>query len=330
VSLPLLGFFGRFLRVDDEFRRRVEMTVSCRDADRLARVTDAGRIVDGAQIMHNGVRVVARGYYGAWMAEIIERLQGVHEPQEELAFHVMIEHLAQDTDAPVVVEVGAFWAYYSLWALQRMPRGRALLVEPDPGYLEVGRINFALNGRTGEFVQATVGTDDAPPAPFDCESDGITRDVPIVGLRSLVQRHGHIDLLLVDVQGAELAFLEGGRDLLQSGRVRQLLVSTHHHSISGDPMTHQRVLALLLGSGAHVIAEHSVAESFSGDGLVAASFDPRDRGLTAPISYGRVGHTLFPDPLHELAAQTDRADNLEAEVVWRRGVCEELERRLNQ
>jgi hypothetical protein len=145
----------------------------------------------------------------------------------------------------------------------------------------------------------------------------------------VVERSGPVDLLHIDVQGAELAFLDGGRAVLEDGMVRQILVSTHHHSISGDPLTHQRVLRLLLDLGAHVVAEHTVAESFSGDGLVAASFDQRDKDLTAAISYGRVGRTLYDDPLEELAAMTVRADNLEAEVVWRREVCSELQRRLD-
>jgi hypothetical protein len=49
---------------------RIEMAVSCRDADPIPKVKGAGRIIslpDGrrVQIMHNGVRVVVDGYYGA-------------------------------------------------------------------------------------------------------------------------------------------------------------------------------------------------------------------------------------------------------------------------
>ena len=121
-------------------------------------------------------------------------------------------------------------------------------------------------------------------------------------------------MLLVDVQGAETALIEGGLDLLRSGVVRFALVSTHHHSISGDPLTHQRCVDLLVGAGGHVIAEHTVAESFSGDGLVAVSFDERDRDLRVELSRARVGASLFGDPLLDLAACTQTSAERSAEL----------------
>ena len=286
-----------------EDRARIELTLSSRDTDAIAKVPDAGRIVDGAQIMHNGVRVVAGGYYGEWMSEIISRLRGHHEPQEEVAFDAVVERLAVTEHSPVIVELGAFWAYYSLWFLHRIPAGRAFLVEPDPNFLELGRRNFELNGRNGTFLQAAVGAVSAPPEPFRCESDNVLRPLRTEGLASLLDRFGlaKADVVLADVQGAELPLLEGGREALARGRVRFLVVSTHHHVISGDPITHQRCLELIRSVGGHVIAEHTVAESFSGDGLIAASFDPRDRDLKVAVSRARAESSLFGDPLHELA-----------------------------
>ena len=299
---------------------RIALTTACRDADDLPKVPNAGAVVDGpdgpVQVMASGVRVVAGCYYGDWMTEIIRELRGHHEPQEEVVFHQMVERLVADTDRPVMVELGAFWAYYSLWLLERAPEARSVLVEPDPQNLAAGRRNFAVNDRTGEFVQAAVGRAAAPPAPFVCESDGRTHDVETVSLASVVSRFDlpRIDVLLVDVQGAETALIEGGLDLLRSGVVRFALVSTHHHSISGDPLTHQRCVDLLVGAGGHVIAEHTVAESFSGDGLVAVSFDERDRDLRVELSRARVGASLFGDPLLDLAACTQTSAERSAEL----------------
>ena len=141
-----------------------------------------------------------------------------------------------------------------------------------------------------------------PPRPFECESDGVTRDVSIEGLRSLLDRFQlpHLDLLFADVQGAEWPLLEGGRDLLAEGRVRFVMASTHHHVISGDPLTHYRCLELLRELGAHIIVEHTVAESYSGDGLIVASFDPRDHDLQVCVSRCRAGDSWFGDPLVDL------------------------------
>jgi FkbM family methyltransferase len=67
--------------------------------------------------------------------------------------------------------------------------------------------------------------------------------------------------------------LDGMTRLLDEGRLRVLFLSTHGHAISGDHQTHEKCLAWLKAKGAHIIAEHSVAGSYSGDGLIVASFD---------------------------------------------------------
>jgi FkbM family methyltransferase len=251
--------------------------------------------------MHNGVEIVEGCYYGAWMTEVIRSLRGHHEPQEEVVFHALLERLS-GAGTPLMVELGAFWAYYSLWFLERYPGGRAVMVEPDPNYLAVGERNFVLNRRTGTFVQAAVGAPGAKMHPFVCESDGKVRTVPLLSFDDLVAEFGldRIDLLLLDVQGAETDFLRGAVDRL-ADRVRFLVISTHHHAISGDPLTHQRCLELIRRAGGSVIAEHSVAESYSGDGMIAASFDPVDAGAHVEVSRARASESLFGDTSSELA-----------------------------
>src|SRR5258708_31467761 len=94
---------------------RADMTVSCRDCDLIPKVPDAGKVIslDGrpVQIMHNGVRVVAGGYYGYWMTGIIEGLHGHHEPQEEVVFHEVLKHLPPR--APLL-ELRGCRSHYSL------------------------------------------------------------------------------------------------------------------------------------------------------------------------------------------------------------------------
>ena len=91
-------------------------------------------------------------------------------------------------------------------------------------------------------------------------------------------------------------------NLLRQGRIRTLVISTHHHSISGDPLTHQRCLAMVEDYGGLVIAEHDVHESFSGDGLIAARFGPDQAGWPIiPVSRNRYATSLFRNPLYDLA-----------------------------
>ncbi len=271
------------------------------------------------QVMHNGMLIDEGCYHGAWMTEIIRDLRGHHEPQEELAFHAVVERLKADTPAPVMVELGSFWAYYSLWTKTANPETRCVCVEPDPSNLEVGRRNFELNGVPATFVHAAVGTPHGATVKIRTESDNALRPTPLVSLEGLMRDQGleRIDLLLSDIQGAETELLTGARELLRSGRVRFLVVSTHHHLITGDPLTHQRCVELLREAGAHVITEHSVLESCSGDGLIVASMDQRDTDMTVETTIVRSRNSLFGEPEYDLA----QALKLNPRHLARRGLA---------
>lgn len=316
-------------------QRRIDLTTAVRDTDALPKVADAGEVVtrgeQRVQVMHNGVVVEEGCYNGAWMTEIIRRLRGHHEPQEEMAFAAVVDRLASDTPTPAVVELGSFWAYYSLWARAAIPGARNICVEPDPNNLEVGRRNFALNGVDGRFIRAAVGSPHGAGIRIRTESDNALRLTPLVTLDGLMRDEGleRVDLLLCDTQGAEVALLQDAFATLRSGRVRFLVVSTHHHSITGDPLTHQRCVALLQQAGAHIIAEHSVLESCSGDGLIAASLDPRDADLHVDVTAVRSRDTIFGEPEYELARVLRRSPTRLARRAAKRAVTE-LQRRVQR
>lgn len=287
-----------------DVRFRIEMTVGCRDCDAIAKVSNAGQITlergERIQIMHNGIQVVAGGYYGEWMAEIITRLRGHHEPQEEVVFHEVLKHIPPST---AMIELGGFWSYYSLWFLQQAAAARrAIVVEPDSNHLAVGRNNARLNGRDIEFVQASVGAQAIRQHEFVTESAGTLR-IPQVTVPQLLEDHGltQLGLLHCDAQGAETTILQSCMDLFRSRRILFCVVSTHSHHISGDPLTHQRCLAILKESGGRILAEHDVNESFSGDGLIAAYFGAAPIEWRMPhLSKNRYSTSLFRNPLFDL------------------------------
>jgi FkbM family methyltransferase len=287
-----------------DFAFRVEMTAACRDSAAIPKVPDAGRIVmeDGQriQIMHNGVKVVAGGYYGDWTEEIIRRLKGHHEPQEELVFHELLRHIGASA---VMIELGGFWCYYSLWFLSHFPaERRAVVVEPDPKHLAVGQANARLNGRAIDFLQASAGASYVAQQDFKAEASGLVT-VPQVSVEYLLEKYAiaKLDILHCDIQGAETVVLDSCRELFREKRIQFCVVSTHAHHISGDPLTHQRCLAILKEAGGRIIAEHDVHESFSGDGLIAAYFgDEAIDWPNLPISYNRYSTSLFRNPLFDL------------------------------
>lgn len=279
---------------------RTLMTVQCRDADPIPKVMDAGKIisVDGEarQIMHNGLQVVAGGYYGDWMAHVIRGLSGHHEPQEELLFHHLLRYVRHGTH---FVELGAFWAYYTLWFLKEIPNSSATCIEPDINHLAIGRCNARLNAFEDRirFIHAWVGRDDLTEYSSSTETSSQQVTLPMINMAALrrLLSGRPIEVLHMDIQGFELPFIQSMMDDLNDGLLlRFVMISTHHSSISGSKTTHVDCVEALRGMGAHILVEHDVIESFSGDGLILASFRPEDKMLKFPgISRNRAENSLF-------------------------------------
>lgn len=284
-----------------DVRYRIEMTVGCRDCDDIPKVERAGSVLDAngtkVQIMHNGLRIVADCYCGTWMTEIITRLKGHHEPQEEKVFHELLKHVGPNA---TMIELGGYWSYYSMWFLQHAPRSRrSIVVEPNTDNLAIGKMNAALNGFDIEFLHAYLGD----PLSHETRRELGFADAEHASVPNLMSKFdiASLDILHCDTQGAETTVLTSCADLIESNRIRFCVVSTHSHHISGDPLTHQKCLALLRKTGAKIIAEHDVHESFSGDGLIVAysGHEPIDLEHVE-TSLNRYSTSLFRNPLFDL------------------------------
>ena len=119
----------------------------------IERVPQAGFIEDNLVFLHNGNRVHYSGenaYYEGF-SDILVINRGVHEPLEEFAFQECLKVLPQ---RPSMLELGAYWAHYSMWLKKKRPDAAVTMVEPDAGNLRVGSANFDLNNYRGEFAQA--------------------------------------------------------------------------------------------------------------------------------------------------------------------------------
>jgi hypothetical protein len=283
---------------------RIDMAARCRDCDAVPKVADAGMVFEDAsgrrvQIMHNGLRVLADGYCGPWMTQLIRLCRGHHESQEERIFHEVVKLLPDDG---TMIELGGYWSYYSLWFLINRPCRQSVVVEPEPTHLAVGRTNAELNALTPKFSPGFAGADFHPGMPFDCEIAGrIT--LPRYSVRSLMEKEGwsKVTLLHCDIQGAETAVLESSRDLFLNGQIDWIFVSTHAHQISGDPLIHQRCLAILRECGATIEVEHDAHESFSGDGLIVARFCPAPAAwVPVHLSNNRHSQSLFRHLAYDL------------------------------
>jgi len=295
---------------------RVAMTISCRDTDYIPKVKDAGKIQDRngqkIQVMHNGMVVTAGGYWGDWMTKIIKNLKGHHEPQEEKIFYEIIKKLRKGS---TMIELGSFWSYYSLWFHTEIKDAVNICCEPDENNLEVGKQNAKLNSANNiVYCKAAAGSKDGTEVELAMDSDpNTTKKVIVRSVDSLVKEYNieYLDLLHMDIQGFELDALHGAIETIRAGKLRFLIVSTHHYLFSKDPLTHQNCIDFIKENGGHIIASHTVPESFSGDGLIAASFSEKDAAMTVDVSINHTDDSLFRPYEQDMAILID-AYNLAA------------------
>jgi methyltransferase, FkbM family len=239
---------------------RIKSAASCRDAEEIPKIQDAGMVFynttgEAIQLMHNGVKVIADGYYGHFNSEIVKKLRGHHEPQQERVFYEVLKLV---TAGVVMIELGAYWSYYSLWFHQSVPNAINFVVEPIAENLELGKRNFALNDSQAHFVHALVG-----------DTQSRESEPPTITVDQLAKKEGltKIEILHADIQGNEYAMLLGTKDLLKSKLVRFVFLSTHGFKI------HAKCLGFLRKRRYKIIAEHTPGESYSVDGLIVACAD---------------------------------------------------------
>jgi FkbM family methyltransferase len=245
---------------------RVQETINCRDCDAIPKVENAGEVnIDHSppfQVMHNGVKVLLGGYHGEWMQRIITALKGHHEPQEEKVFYEVLKRVSGDN--PVMLELGSYWAYYSLWFRKTFPAGSNYMVEPITEKMQLGQKNFDLNGFSGIFFNGCMGGEYKDKMTFvDWNNDEI--EMKKYSVDAIVEKNNiaFIDILHSDIQGAEVDMLKGCEQSLNAGKIGYLCISTH-----GDK--HERCLDFFKQRSMHIIAEHSVEASASADGLIVA------------------------------------------------------------
>jgi len=234
----------------------------------ISKVSDAGEVItkNGLdwQVMFNGLRMRAGSYYGDWVTELIKGLKGFHEPQEERVFHAILEGL----DSPeAMIELGAYWGWYSLWFKHRHPSAKVILTEPDPINLAVAASN-ALENRLEVALElggiGKIEKSQTAGAPFLRFSDNLL--IPSIDVEAMMEKHGikTLSVLHADIQGAELPLLHQIEKLLTARRIEHLFISTHWDSL------HVQCREILQAHGYHFVAEHPPSESFTIDGLLVA------------------------------------------------------------
>jgi FkbM family methyltransferase len=144
----------------------------------------------------------------------------------------------------MIVDCGAHVGFATAWFLGRHPGCRILAFEPEPDALALLRGNAAAQGWeririVGAAVMAAPGNvafyvdPDRPAHPMASllpeRMHGHRIKVPAVRLADELPHDGGIDLLKMDVEGAEAALLEDLARSGQLGRIRNIAAEFHHN-----------------------------------------------------------------------------------------------------
>lgn len=251
-----------------EYRKRIEIACACRDCDSIAKVVEAGVIITPPspdkpyQIMHNGLKVYTDSHYGDFNVEVIRRLRGHHEPQEEKVFHEVLQTIPANG---VMIELGSFWAYYSLWFNRYIHHAVNYMIEPIQEVMERGKANFSLNNMQGDFSVFAIGKESRPHVTFQ-HWDGTYREVAQICVDDFIAAKDipFVHILHADIQGSEYEMLQGAHNALRDQKIGHLFISTH------SELLHQQCRRYLQHRDYAIIAEHSPGESYSEDGLIVA------------------------------------------------------------
>ena len=188
---------------------------------------------------------------------------------------------AVKAEPDLIIDLGANTGLAARWFLERFPTARVVSVEPEPGNIATLRDNLASYGDRATVIAAAIGgwsrrmalttnggefafSITEPKSPTDKgQVDVVTMD------RVLANLHDSVDLLKVDIEGAEKELFSSCSSWL--GRVQLASVECHH------PFTHNDLLRILRANGAEVdVLRTETTPQFGCDSII---FRPQRRRL---------------------------------------------------
>lgn len=217
---------------------------------------------------------------------------GQYEPQETALLRTLLK------PGMTVVDVGANWGYHTLLAAHLVgPGGRVISVEPDPRLFATLSRNVERNAldqvrvlqvaaadgpgtlrllgfdpRAGNYGISRLamgdGNQDGTFAVTARDLDGLLAELDVA----------QVDVLKMDIEGAEVLALAGLAQMLQAGQVRRLLLELHPAELA-----------------ARQTGPIDVVAGLTAYGYRAWSLDHSPR-MSKRVAYGRAGVADFVAP----------------------------------
>lgn len=204
-----------------------------------------------------------------------------HKHEIEL-FKLILDNV-DNKNNPVMIEVGCYWAVWSLLFKQRYPSGKNILIELGKRGLLVGEKNFEMNGfdyisyHGGMFLESS-GTFKNGSADLEydkSENIDLVKFIPSINDDGVIgqeldflkiykdEKLDIVDVLHMDIQGSELNLVESISNLISDKKIISFVIATHSESI------HIELIRKLYYSG-YDIKINEAYGSIGGDGFIYA------------------------------------------------------------
>lgn len=249
------GLFDNYFKsysLSTAWKLRLNDIISSPDNQFIPRVENAGQIDKGKQIMHNGLKINLGSYYGPEYSVVLFKNQGVHEPQEERVFNDVLNVMPAGA---TMLEMGAFWSFYSMWFNKKVVGAKNYMVEPDEFNLGQGKRNFRLNNMDGVFIKALIDN-----------KSSINDGVITLSVDDIIKKYKipFLDILHSDIQGYEFNMLQGAIESINNNKIGYVFISTHSNEV------HYKCIQFLKQHNFIILSTADLNQTYSEDGLIVA------------------------------------------------------------
>jgi FkbM family methyltransferase len=158
-----------------------------------------------------------------------------------------------DSPAPLIYDCGANIGTSVLYFKQLYPLASITAFEADPQIAHILKNNLQANAmQEVEVIDKAVWIDNAGIEISQEGADGASVygtgnkiRIPSVRLKEFLQKETHIDMLKIDIEGAETAVLQDCQEVLE--QVQHLFIE--YHAYTGQPQELDSILAILRKAG---------------------------------------------------------------------------------
>jgi hypothetical protein len=213
----------------------------------IKRHEDSGILKNNIITLHNGLRIYNNCYYDNF-TEVLILNKGVHEPSEERSFDLVLESIKKNSGHKIMIELGSYWAFYSMWFKKEILDSSAYCIEPEHSNLLSGMSNFDLNSLEANFTKGFIDDSDINLLEFCTEKN--------------IQ---YIDVLHSDIQGYELIMLNQMSIFFEQKKINYVFISTHSDEL------HYQCIDFLNKKEYRIICQANFSkETFHFDGFILA------------------------------------------------------------